>query len=329
MSSPRSEADSGVPSAARSSRREPKIAGYDLVRVIGKGGMGVVWEAHEHRLDRAVALKLCTGEPKDEHVQQLWSEARLAAKIGHPGVVPVHDFGYTADGRPYYTMDLVAGTDLCALLDDGPLPVPRALGLALEMAEAVAAAHERGVLHRDLKPSNILLDGSGRVRILDFGLAVLDTDAHDPRKIAGSPPYMAPERFMQKPPTAASDVYALGIVLYEMLVGDRPFEAFELHEVMYALLNSTPKAPSERRPGVHADVDDVVMRAIAKEPTARWPTARGLAEALRAVTEGRPLESTRGPETARPPSRRAPPPRFDRSQAKTYVEVTLDLRASA
>ena len=194
MSSSSSGVDSGVPSVARSSRRgQPSIAGYDLVRVIGKGGMGIVWEALEHRLDRRVALKLCTGEPKDEHVRRAFrrSEARLAAKIGHPGVGPVHDFGYTADGRPYYTMDLVAGTDLCALLDDGPLPVPRALGLALEMAEAVAAAHERGVLHRDLKPSNILLDGGGRVRILDFGLAVLDTDAHDPRKIAGSPPYMA------------------------------------------------------------------------------------------------------------------------------------------
>jgi eukaryotic-like serine/threonine-protein kinase len=317
--------------SAPSTPRAPVVAGYDIVRMLGMGGMGVVWEAVEHRLDRRVALKVCGGELTAGRAQRLWAEACLAAKIGHPGVVSVHDFGYTIDDKPYYTMDLVAGTELRALLAEGPLEIARALDIGLQVAEAVGAAHERGVLHRDLKPSNVLVDENGRARVLDFGLAVTDGDPRkqDPRRLTGSPAYMAPERFQEKPSTAAVDVYALGVVLYEMLVGERPFTGRGAAELCVAAITQAPRPPSALRAAVAPDLDRVVLRCLAKSPDERFSTARGLAEALRALVEGRPLTSLDGGATApTKPRRRQNPPRYDRRDAKAYVTLTLDLAAS-
>ncbi len=308
-------APDGMPSAALEPAPVaggPVVAGYDLVRVIGRGGMGVVWEAVEHRLDRRVALKVHADTADAEglgskRVARIWSEARLAAKVADPGVVAVHDLGYTVDGHPYYTMDLVEGTDLRALLREGSLPLARALTLALEISRAVAAAHERGIVHRDLKPANVLVDSRGRARVLDFGLAfqTLGEDLFENR-LCGTPAYMAPEQVSGGAVGTAADIFAIGVLLYEMLAGVRPFHAGTAEATMAAVLSHKPPPPSARNAAVHADVDFVCMRCLEKRPQDRFGSARALATALEEVMEGRPGPASSAPVSA--PRRRNPPP---------------------
>src|SRR4051812_11001694 len=202
----------------------PNVPGYDLVRVLGRGGMGVVFEAIELRFDRKVALKV----HKDARIrgkhEELFREAFVAARIGDPGIVRVLDVGLTIDDRPFYAMELVQGTDLGALVADGPVEPRRAVAIALDIARAAGAAHEHGVIHRDLKPRNVVLDAAGRARVLDFGIAV-DVAKREsrPDDYAGSPPYMAPEQWRGEELTPRTDVYAIGVILHEMLTGSRPF----------------------------------------------------------------------------------------------------------
>ncbi len=274
--------------------RPPVVAGYDLLRVLGRGGMGIVWEAIEHRLERRVALKVHAGEWSATQVARMWSEARLAAQVADPGVVAVHDLGATIDGAPYYTMDLVEGTDLRAVLKDGPLPQARVLTLGSEIARALGAAHERGIVHRDLKPANVLVDAVGRPRILDFGLAYSKAAGRDlfESAIIGTPAYMAPEQLAGEAVDALVDVHAIGILLYEMLTGRRPYEALTREELTKKILEHTPTPPSQLAPGVHADVEEIVMRCLAKKPQERWQQARTLATTLDDLAQGRPLHKS-------------------------------------
>ena len=285
----------GIPAGGRPRRdpnAPPEVAGYTLVRVIGRGGMGIVWEAVEHRLDRKVALKVQAGSQDPQRVAGMWSEARIAANVSDPGVVPVHDFGHTVDGDPYYTMDLVEGTDLRALVREGPMPTARALELASQIASAVGAAHERGIVHRDLKPSNVLVDASGRARVVDFGLAfdpkIGDTYANE---LAGTPGYMAPEQISGEPIAPATDVHAIGVMLYEMLTGARPWKGEGL-AILESIMTDPPVPAGQRNPAITADVEEVCMRCIARRPEERFRDARALADALESLRLGKPVLSS-------------------------------------
>ncbi len=270
----------------------PRVAGYELTRILGRGGMGVVWQATEQRFDRTVALKVHGSSASDEEVAQLWSEAHLAAKIQDPGIVRVHDVGFTLEGRPYYAMDLVEGTDLAALVADGSLTPPRALGIAADIARAAGAAHANGIIHRDLKPRNVIVDSSGRARVLDFGIAVNTRSGEDlfAGLMAGSPPYMAPEQITGAKVGPQTDVYAIGVMLYELLVGERPFVRPSVNELLLAVATEEPVPPRKKNPDVHPDVEEIILRCLEKEMEKRFPNGRALHEALSAVIEGRSLD---------------------------------------
>ncbi|MEO5727349.1 MAG: protein kinase, partial [Byssovorax sp.] len=271
---------------------EPIVPGYSIVRQLGRGGMGVVWEAIDHRLERRVALKVHSGDATPAEVAGLWAEAKLAAQIAHHGVVSVHDVGHTLDGQAYYTMDLVQGASLGVALRDGPLAPLRALAIAVEITDAVAAAHDRGIVHCDLKPSNILLDADGKVRILDFGLAERINENPCLRDVVrGSPPYMSPEQIVAEAPTIASDIYSIGVILYEMLAGRRPFQGASVDELLLSVLQDPAPPLADRAPAVHTDVAELCHRCLEKRPEDRVPSARALKGGLLAILEGRPVRA--------------------------------------
>ncbi len=278
----------------------PRVSGYDIVRLLGTGGMGVVWEAIEHRFERRVALKVQDERKPVLAGEDLFREARIAALIDDPALVRVHDFGFTFDEQPYYAMEYVEGVDLAVHIAEGPMPTSRAMRLILDVVRAAAAAHERGIVHRDLKPRNIMVDAAERARVLDFGIAVHAEAGGTGFGIswAGSPPYMAPEQVMQLPMGPEVDVHAIGVVLYEMLTGARPYSGDSPTELFRSIVSDPPPRAADLVPALHRDVDLVIQRCLAKQPSQRFRSGRELFDVLMAMSEGhsvRDLVSSRVP----------------------------------
>lgn len=264
---------------------------YVLDERIGRGGMAEVYRAHDRRLGREVAVKVLAPHLLQEPgaVRQLQREARSAASIRHPGVVAVHDAGSDGDTH-YLVMEFVDGPTLSDVLaDEGPLPPERAAAVAAAIADAVQAAHERGVIHRDLKPSNVMFDATGDVRVTDFGIAHAatgTTTATDTALLAGSIPYLAPEQARGEEPSPAADLYALGCLLFESVTGRSPFSGSTSAALIAAHLHADPPRPSDVRPGSPPWLDDVVVQALAKDPAERQPDAAAFAAALRRGPQG-------------------------------------------
>ncbi|MEM1450139.1 MAG: serine/threonine-protein kinase [Planctomycetota bacterium] len=282
-----------APSLAELGQHFPHL---EVLELIGQGGMGAVYRARQPRLDRDVALKVMRPEASGESAftERFLREARVLARLSHPNVVGVHDFGVEGDLH-WLMMEFVDGSNLREVLEAGKLPPEDAFALVPQICEALQYAHDHGVVHRDIKPENILLDASGRVRIADFGLARLDggegpledlrlTRSHE---VFGTPRYMAPEQLEgARDVDHRADIYALGAVFYELLTGELPLGHFD--------------PPSKRRGGVDERVDDVVMRALAKEPDRRFQRASEVGEAVRGIERGeappRPLARRPTPE---------------------------------
>ena len=262
---------------------------YRIEALLGAGGMGVVYRAHDRDLVRTVAIKLADPRRSDaDSARWLLQEARVAASLNHPGICGIHEIGYLDDRQPFIVMEHVDGTPLAALIppDRGFAP-ETALHYAMQIADAVAHAHGRGIVHRDLKSSNIVITSEGRAKLLDFGLAVRSVDV-DPgdlettcsREIpsgAGTVPYMAPELLRGRPADRRSDVWALGVLVYEMVSGRRPFAGGTRYELAAAILGDQP-APLGR--DVWPPLRQVVARCLAKDVDDRYPCARSLAAAL-------------------------------------------------
>ena len=264
---------------------------YRVGTRLGRGGMGEVHEAFDTVRERTVALKrLLADDQDDPDVRERFRrESRIAARLDSPHVVPIHDFGVIEE-RMFIDMRLVRGRDLGALIAaEGALPAERAVGIVEQVADALDAAHGAGIVHRDVKPSNVLLAARDFVYLADFGIVHVGEATNQPRLTAtgsslGTPSYMAPEQLRAEPFDQRLDVYALGCVLFEALVGRTPFTG-ERMAVMLSHLNDAPPRPSALSPAVPPELDDVVLGALAKEPAERYASAGALAAAARAALD--------------------------------------------
>ncbi len=275
----------------------PRIPGYDVESLLGRGGMGVVYKARHRRLNRPVALKMLlagayAGPPERARFQR---EAEAVASLHHANIVAVYDVG-DHDGCPYFTMELLEGGSLAQALAGTPQPARPAAALLSTLAEAMQAAHRAGIVHRDLKPANILLTADGSPRVADFGLARplagASTLTLSGARI-GTPSYMAPEQVTGKVGTIgpATDVYALGAVLYEMLTGRPPFRGETAAETERQVIHDEPVSPSRLNTKVPRDLETICLKCLEKEPQRRYAGAVELADDLRRFGEGRPIQA--------------------------------------
>jgi serine/threonine protein kinase len=289
---------------------------YLLWGLLGAGGTAEVFLAHDRMLGRDLALKVLKEHyAKDERfVGRFWREAQSAAALNHPNVVQIYDQGRTQDGRYYIAMEHVPGGSLEALiLRRGPLGPVEAARLASQVAQALHAAHARGIVHRDIKPQNVLLDEAGNAKVADFGIALAAsrTSTSGTNLLFGTPSYMSPEQAMGKRVGPGSDLYSLGVVLYEMLTATVPFAAEGPLATAMKHLTEPPLSPRKRNPSVPVAMEALVMGLLSKNPEDRYPpSAARLIEDLRRAREGLPLTFAGAAGTPEPlgePRRSAPP----------------------
>ncbi len=278
---------------------------YQIAAEIARGGMGVVYRAYDPGLQRELALKMLLVGRYEEKVlvERFLREARTLARMRHPAIIGVHEVGFE-DGRPYLVMDLVEGGSLEDRLRQGPLPIETALDLTLRVTRAIDYAHGEGFLHRDLKPANVLLTAEGHPLVTDFGLVLEMDNRHELTRTGqpvGTPAYMPPEQASGKKEDFGphSDVYSLGATLYHLIVGRPPFEAPSILNVISAILTEPPRPPRVLRPETPRDVEQIILRCLAKEPADRYDSAAALAADLGRAIEGRPIDAARSGPAAR------------------------------
>jgi serine/threonine-protein kinase len=269
---------------------------YRILRKLGSGGMANVYLAEDEELGRRVAIKILNDRYANDElfIERFRREAKSAAALSHPNIVSIYDRGQ-AEGTYYIAMEVIEGRSLKELiLTRGPLPIGQAIAYTLEILDALRFAHRHGIIHRDVKPHNILIGGE-RLKVTDFGIARAGaSQMTEAGSIMGTAQYLSPEQARGAPVTASSDLYSVGIVLYEMLTGKVPFSGDSAIEIAMKHLNELPKPPSKIRPEIPEELDQVVLRALAKAPEDRYQTAEEFAEDLHRVEAGLPL----APETS-------------------------------
>ena len=264
-----------------------KIGRYKIVSELGRGAMGVVYKAEDPNLDRTVALKTIHLEKDAEggadYRKRFMLEAKAAGKLTHANIVTVHDFG-EVDGIAYLAMELLEGTDLRKRVQQAPIPPIEAVEIAGQVAEGLAFAHHRGIVHRDIKPANIMLLERGPAKIMDFGLARMRLADHKTSTgiVLGTPRYMSPEQISGQPVDQRSDIFSLGIVLWEMLTGRRLFSGTEMAQVSHSITYDEHEPPTRVNPDLPAMLDFVVARALKKDAAVRYQDADEMAADLHA-----------------------------------------------
>jgi len=267
----------------------PEVPGYKILGEVGRGGMGVVYKALQHGLQRTVALKMILDGllSNERAVQRFYQEARAAAALDHPNIVPIYEINQHA-GRHYFTMAFIEGTNLReAVQKNGLQPPLEAVALLIAVADAVAHAHAQGIIHRDLKPDNVLLDRQGRPRVVDFGVAKCqvrsDAGLTATGQLLGTPSYMAPEQAQGRDSEIgpAIDGYALGGILYFLLTGRPPFAGSSLTETLLAVIEQPPVPPRQHNPQAPAELEAICLKCLQKAPADRYPSVAALAEELR------------------------------------------------
>ena len=262
---------------------------YRLIDVLGTGAMGCVFQAEQIGLGRSVAVKLLRPDLISDHLELFRTEALAASRINHPHAVAIYDFGVTPDGVPYLAMERLRGPALGDVIAHRPMDVSRIVTIGAQVLSALAEAHACGVIHRDLKSDNIVLeplrDGDDFAKLIDFGIARLAGGADHIEGIAGTPECMAPEQIRGEEPTPATDLYAVGILLYEMITGSPPFSGDNIMEVLQRHLTEEPRAPHEVEPSCPPALSALVMRALDKQTAGRPASARAMRDELLGVAQ--------------------------------------------
>jgi serine/threonine protein kinase/Flp pilus assembly protein TadD len=273
------------------------LGDYELLEEVGRGGQGVVFRARQKTLNRIVALKVISlGQwASKAHLKRFRREAEAAAKLEHPGIVPIHEVG-ERDGSCYFSMQFIEGGELDEVVKRTPMSIRQAAGLIAKVARTVHYAHEHGILHRDIKPGNILLDKNGEPHLTDFGLArLLDAQSSVTRTIdvLGTPSYMAPEQAAGETTklSKATDVYGLGAVLYQLLTGQPPFAGGTTYETIRLLRDTEPRPPRSLNPKIDRELSTICLKCLEKDPKGRYPAAAGLAEDLEHWLKHEPIQA--------------------------------------
>ena len=274
-----------------------KVGKYELRHQIGRGAMGVVYEAFDTVIERPVALKMLrtdvyAPEQLPDVRARFKREAHSAGRLSHPNIVTIFDYG-EHEGAPYIAMDLMNGEELARSLEAGQrMALPQVVRVMEQLLSALSYAHEKGVVHRDMKPSNVFVLRDGTIKVVDFGLARIEaSNLTETGTLLGTPAYMSPEQFLGLPADARSDIFSVGVMLYQMLTGDRPFTGSP-STIMQKVLRQDPVEPSVLNPTLSAEWDGLVKRVLAKKPDERVQSARQFAEYVRMVSEGKPLPGT-------------------------------------
>jgi serine/threonine-protein kinase len=262
------------------------INGYEMLDVVGRGGMAAVYRAQQVSMNRVVAVKVLPEKylNDDTYIQRFEQEVAIVAKLEHRNIVPVHDYG-EFNGQPYIVMRYMAGGSVDDLLDNGPLDIETIVNVIEQVAPALDYAHNKSVLHRDLKPSNVLMDDGGGAYLTDFGIArVLGEQGNKSittQGVVGTPSYMSPEQAQGLPLDGRSDLYALGVMLFELTTGRRPFEADTPYGVAVMQVTAAPPSPRSLNPALSLAVEEVILRSLRKKPDDRYQTAAKLSDALK------------------------------------------------
>ncbi|HEX5337201.1 MAG TPA: serine/threonine-protein kinase [Gallionella sp.] len=271
-----------------------QLGRYEIIRELGQGAMGIVYEAKDPLIDRVVAIKTINlglaQEEKEEYEGRFYQEAKAAGRLNHPNIVTIYDVGKSGD-IAYIAMEFLQGRELRDIMKDGGLlPVDQVLDIVAQVASGLAYAHEHEIVHRDVKPSNIMVIRDGHVKITDFGIARMASSAVRTQTgmVLGSPKYMSPEQVMGKAIDQRSDIFSLGVMLYEMLTGQSPFNGENVNAIMYQTLNAVPAAPNTMNAAVPEMLNFIVAKALAKKLEDRYQNAHDLAVDLRACRDSMP-----------------------------------------
>ena len=286
-----------------------KYGRYQLVDEIGQGAMGVVYRAHDPQINRQIALKLLRQDrvTSEDLVQRFLKEAQAMGGLSHPNIATVYDTGRD-HGTIFIAMEILQGKSLRDHMREKELHHNEIVHIGVQIAEALDFAHRKGIVHRDIKPSNIIIDPDGNAKITDFGIAHIEdptiTQQTIPGEILGTPLYMSPEQVKSNPVDGRSDLYSLGILLYEMATGTSPFKGDNFASIFQAILQDTPPAPELNDSPMSRNLSTLIMKSLSKDPDQRFQTGLEMAQRLKACLQRRQSDTRRGERARRPEKRK-------------------------